>query len=353
MIRHIHHYVEEPNMSTEEKPELIAFEVTGQCQFNCAHCRSNARGGVNGRELTTLECKKILVAIANYHKCTVVLTGGEPMERPDLCDLLRYAKGLGLRTAMATCGYLMNEMMMKRFKALDVTTLSLTLDGANERKHDTFRRTPGAFHAVIHTAELAKKAAMRFQVNTTVNRGNLDQIKEIAALAESLGAYCFNPYIMLPSGQSSRLEDQALGPIEYEVLLNDLYVIKQNFPVEVRVSCGPQFARVSKPIGAERRLGVGCLGGREHAFITHRGQVQTCGYLPVSAGNLLENEFDFEDIWENAQLFEAMRSRKNLPETCQSCDHGQDCGGCRARAYALSGDPMGADSLCSRLSDSV
>jgi len=339
--------------NSQYKPDLIAFEVTGHCQFNCAHCRSNSQGSKDGVELTTLDCKKILTAIANYHKCTVVLTGGEPMERSDLCDLLRYAKGLGLRTAMATCGYLMDDMMMRRFKALDVTNLSLTLDGASEKKHDNFRRTPGAFHSVIKTADLAKQAGMRFQINTTVNRGNLDEVKDIAALSESLGAYCFNPYIMLPTGQENRLEDQALGPIEYEVLLNDLYVIKQNFPVEVRVSCGPQFARVSKPIGAERRVGVGCLGGREYAFITHLGQVQTCGFLPVSAGNLLENDFDFEEIWENAQLFEAMRSRKSLPETCQSCDHVSACGGCRARAYALSGDPMGSDPLCSRLSDSV
>jgi radical SAM protein with 4Fe4S-binding SPASM domain len=144
-----------------------------------------------------------------------------------------------------------------------------------------------------------------------------------------------------------------LGPIEYEVLLNDLYVIKQDFPVEVRVSCGPQFARVSKPIGAERRLGVGCFGGREHAFITYRGQVQTCGYLPVSAGNLLENDFDFKEIWENAQVFQAVRDRKNLPANCQSCDSVKACGGCRARAYAVSGDVMGADPLCTRLSGHV
>jgi radical SAM protein with 4Fe4S-binding SPASM domain len=339
-------------METQYKPQLIAFEVTGQCQFNCAHCRSNARD-YDSRELTTLECKKILVALSNYHRCTVVFTGGEPMERADLCDLLRYAKGLGLRTALSTCGYLMDEMMMQRFKALDVMTLSLTLDGSTEKKHDTFRRTPGSFHAMIKTAELAKKAGMRFQVNTTINRGNLDEVKDIAALAQSLGAHCFNPYIMMPTGQSSRLEDQMLGPIEYEVLLNDLYVIKQDFPVEVRVSCGPQFARVSKPIGAERRLGVGCFGGREHAFITYRGQVQTCGYLPVSAGNLLENDFDFKEIWENAQVFQAVRDRKNLPANCQSCDSVKACGGCRARAYAVSGDVMGADPLCTRLSGHV
>lgn len=334
-------------------PQLVAFEVTHECQFNCPHCRSQAFGSDKGRDLSTLECKKILVAIANYHKCVVVFTGGEPMERADLFDLLQYAKGLGLRTALATCGYLMDEALMLKLKALNVMTLSLTLDGATENKHDNFRRTPGAFHAVVKTAELARKAGMRFQINTTVNKGNVDQVKDIAALAQSLGAYCINPYIMVPTGQASRLEDQSLGPIEYEVLLNDLYVIKQDFPVEVRVSCGPQFARVSKPIGAERRLGVGCLGGREYAFITHKGQVQTCGFLPVSAGNLVENGYDFKQIWENAQLFESMRSRKELPDTCQSCESVKACGGCRARAYALSGDPMGVDTICSRLSDSA
>ena len=327
------------------KPHLIAFEVTGRCRFGCAHCRSHSAPTDRNHELTTNQCKKILIALADYHKCLVVFTGSEPMERPDLYDLLQYARSLGLRTALATCGYLVDDASIQRLKEEEILTVSMSLDGASAESHDRFRQRAGAFDAITRAAAIAKQAGVRFQISTTVGRFNLDEIKHIANLAMDMGAHCFNPFIMIPTGRNQDLTDQQLQPLEYEVLLNDLYLIKQRFPIEVRVSCGPQYARVTQT-RAEKRMGVGCMGGRYSGFITRRGDVQTCGFLKLPAGNLLENDFDFATIWEKSQLFQSLRERSQLDEHCQDCDSLQDCGGCRARAFAVSGDPLGPDPLC-------
>ena len=326
------------------KPHLIAFEVTARCRYACRHCRSQGDPAAHAQELTTIQCKKILIALADYHKCLVVFTGSEPMERSDLYDLLQYARSLGLRTAVTTCGYLIDEDSIQRLKQEEVLTLSMSLDGASAETHDRFRQQTGAFEAIMRAADIAKAAGMRFQISTTVGRFNLQEIKHIANLAMDMGAHSFNPLIKMPTDQDQDTEQQ-LQALEYEVLLNDLYMIKQQFPIEVRVSCGPQFARVCRT-SAEKRMGVGCMGGRYLAYINQRADVQTCGFLKLPAGNLLENNFDFGAIWENSELFKSLRERSQVNEQCQHCDFLQNCGGCRARAFAISGDPLGPDPLC-------
>lgn len=327
------------------KPHLIALEITGRCRFVCAHCRSQGSPTDQDQELTTNQCKRVLIALADYHKCLVVFTGSEPMERPDLYDLLEFARSLGLSTALTTCGYLIDEASIQRLKEQDVLTLSMSLDGATAESHDRFRQRRGGFDAVIRAAEIAKQAGMRFQISTTIGRFNLQEVKLIAKLAMDMGAHCFNPFIMIPRNGDPGATAQQLQPLEYEVLLNDLYMIKQQLPVEVRVSCGPQYARLAQT-RAEKRIGVGCMGGRYFGYINRRGDVQTCGHLQLPAGNLLENDFDFASIWDKSQLFESLRERTELDESCQHCDAFESCGGCRARAFAINGDPLGPDPLC-------
>jgi AdoMet-dependent heme synthase len=327
------------------KPHLVAFEVTGRCRFACRHCRSQSAPSAHAPELTTIQCKRILIALADYHKCLVVFTGSEPMERSDLYDLLQYARSLGLRTAVATCGYLIDESSIQRLKQEEILTLSMSLDGASAETHDRFRQQAGAFEAIMRAAEIAKEAGVRFQISTMVGRFNLQEIKHIAALAMDMGAHSFNPFITMPTDPDQELSEQQLQALEYEVLLNDLYLIKQQFPIEVRVSCAPQYARVSQT-NAEKRMGVGCMGGRYFGFINLRGDVQTCAHLKLPAGNLLENDFDFGAIWDKSQLFQSLRDRSQLDEHCQHCDSLQSCGGCRARAFAVNGDPLGPDPLC-------
>ncbi|OHB56246.1 MAG: hypothetical protein A2173_08525 [Planctomycetes bacterium RBG_13_44_8b] len=338
-----------------EKPRLIAFEVTRRCRFNCKHCRANA-GVNNGDELTTEQCKKIMSSVAKFCKPVIILTGGEPMERGDIYQLIRYGRERKLRMVMATCGYLINEQSIAKLKETGVLALSFSLDGSSTETHDKFRQAPGAFDAVLKAAQVARHAGMRFQINTTICKINIDEISGIMELAERLGAYCFNAFILVPTGRGQKMTDEILDPIRYEVLLNELLRMKLESSIEVRVTCGPQFARVYERAKAKNLLDkdsdptdkrvTGCMGGRGFGFISCHGDVQTCGFLDISAGNLLENGFDFKKIWLESRFLNEIRDPSAYKDTCGTCEYLSLCGGCRARAYAVSGDYLAADPIC-------
>ncbi|MDD5064394.1 MAG: radical SAM protein [Phycisphaerae bacterium] len=329
------------------KPRLIAFEVTRRCRYSCLHCRANA-GEADEKDLTTSECKKIIKAIAKYSKCILIFTGGEPMERADIYELIRYARKTGLRVVMATCGYLIDEKTIAKLKKAGVMALSFSIDGASADTHDRFRDTKGAFDSTINAAKIAREARVRFQINTTISRINADEVIGIAKLAKNIGAYCFNPFILVPTGRGERIADEILDPVEYEVLLNELLRIKLKSEIKVRVTCGPQFARVCRQAETKGLTEdvPGCMGGAGFGFISYRGDVQTCGFLDVPAGNLVENNFDFKKIWEESEFLKEIRNVSNYKGICGKCEYAGICGGCRARAYAASGDYMGEDPAC-------
>lgn len=328
------------------KPRMVALEVTGQCQFNCRHCRAHTAAQPTP-DLDTQTWKKVLVSLADYTKCVVIYTGGEPLERPDLFDLLAYTRSVGLRAVVATCGYLIDEATVKRLIEVGVLSLSLSLDGASAETHDKFRQAPGAFDAVIHAARLAREAGLRFQINTTLSRSNKAELIAIASLTERIGAACFNPFILVPVGRGEEITDPLLDPVEYETLLNELLTIKMQTSVDMRVTCGPQMARVERT-RAEKRLQAssGCMGGREYGFISRQGDLQTCGFLQVPAGNLTKNGYDFRSLWEDSQLMREVRDRQQQNGKCSLCEYLDYCGGCRARAFLASGDYLGEDPLC-------
>ncbi|UCE99255.1 MAG: radical SAM protein [Planctomycetota bacterium] len=330
-----------------EKPRLIAFEVTRRCRFRCRHCRASA--GPSAKEvLDTSQCKKILKAIAKFNKCIIILTGGEPMERKDIYQIIRYGRGLGLRVVLATCGYLIDEKSIKRLKKAGVTALSFSIDGASTDTNDAFRQSKGAFDAAVKAAKMAKQARVRFQINTTISKINVDEVIGIAALAKRLGAYCFNPFILVPTGRGAEIEDMILDPVEYESLLNELWRIKLSAKIKVRVTCGPQFARVCRQAEAKglTKEVSGCMGGRGFGFISYKGDVQICGFLDKSTGNMIENNFDFGKIWEESKFLNEIRDKASYRGKCRNCDYVGVCGGCRARAYTMTGDYLGTDPAC-------
>jgi len=345
------------------KPRLIAFEVTRRCQFSCRHCRANASASVE-EELTTEKCKKILKSVAKYKKCVLILTGGEPMERRDIYELIRYGRKIGLRPVLATCGYLIDEKTIVRLKKAGVMALSFSIDGASAESHDKFRGTKGAFDSTINAAKIARKGRVRFQINTTISKININEVIGIAELAKKLGAYCFNPFILVPTGRGREIADEILDPVEYEALLNELLRIKlksdPSLPsasprggrpearIKVRVTCGPQFARVCRQAEAKGLTEevAGCMGGRGFGFISYRGDVQICGFLDVPAGNLIENNFNFGRIWEESEFLGEIRNVSNYKGRCRICEYVGICGGCRARAYAMSGDYLAGDPVC-------
>lgn len=324
----------------------MALEVTGHCEFQCRHCRANTQTEPVP-DLDTQTWKRILKALAEYEQCVVIFTGGEPLERTDLFELLDYTRQVGLRAVLATCGYRINKEILQHLLDVGVLSLSLSLDGASAETHDKIRQAPGAFNAVLQTAQLAREGGMPFQINTTLSRVNQAEVIAIAELTERLGAACFNPFILVPAGRGQDLTDQLLDPVEYETLLNELLTIKMRSNIDMRVTCGPQMARVERT-RAEARLDAspGCLGGREFGFITRNGDLQTCGFLPVPAGNLIKNRYNFQHLWENSPVLTTLRDRKQIKGKCSLCKYLDFCGGCRARAFLTSGDFLGEDPSC-------
>jgi len=336
-------------MSSEEyKPRLIAFEVTRRCRYACRHCRANAYPDAGEEELSAEQCKRILSGVADFGKCVIILTGGEPMERNDIYELIRYGRGLGLRMVMATSGYLIDDDSIVKLKKAGVSVLSFSLDGSSAETHDAFRGAKGAFEAVVSAAETARRAGVRFQINTTISKINADEVVGISELAKRLGAYCFNPFILVPTGRGKEIEDTMLDPVEYEAMLSELLGIKLQSEIEVRVTCAPQFARVCRQAKNKHLAGEvsGCMGGKGFGFISYKGDVQTCGFLDVSAGNLIENDFDFGKIWLESEFLKEIRDRSKYKGNCGICEYVGVCGGCRARAFAASGDYLAADPIC-------
>ena len=330
------------------KPRLVAFEVTRRCRFNCRHCRANADCAGDEKELTTKQCEKILASVADFAKCTIILTGGEPMERSDIYELIRYGRGLGLQMVMATCGYAIDDAAIAGLKEAGVSALSISLDGACAKTHDAFRQTEGAFDLAVGAAEAARLAGMRFQINTTITKGNVSEVPMIAELCEKLGAYCFNPFILVPTGRGKAIAGEILDPAEYETLLNELLRMKLDSEIEIRVTCGPQFARICKQEKLEKLSGRnnGCMAGRGFGFISCHGDVQTCGFLNISAGNLIENGFDFGSVWMESEFLKEIRNMSAYKGNCGICEYVGLCGGCRARAYAMCGDYLATDPIC-------
>lgn len=298
-------------------------------------------------ELSTGQCKRILDSIAQLKRCVVVLTGGEPMTRPDVFELVQYGQSIGHRMAVATCGSMLDFKTVQRFKEMGLLSFSFSIDGPTEHAHDTFRGVQGAFQAVLKAACLVYDAGVRFQINTVVTALNADKLDLIAQLAVDLGAACWNPFMLVPVGRAQEDNMLSLSPIHYEAALNKLAQIKVKLPIETRVTCGPQFARVARqrkiPGGDMIR---GCRAADGFAFISYKGDVQTCGFLEISAGNLLENGYNLVSIWHDSPLLNTIRDMSAYQGACGVCGFLDVCRGCRARAYAASGDFLGHDPMC-------
>ncbi len=270
------------------------------------------------------------------------------MEREDIYELISHARDKKLRVALASCGYLIDEKSIAELKEAGVSSISLSIDGASAETHDTFRQTKGAFDEVIRAAKAAKEGDLSFQINTTISKLNVDEFVGISELAKRLGAACFNPFILVPTGRAKEIWEEILDPVEYENVLHELIHLKLASGIDVRVTCGPQFSRVVRQEKLDKVDNVnGCMGGNGFGFISDSGDVQTCGFLDISAGNLVEENFEFGRIWTESEFLNKVRNRQEFTGACRVCKYMDVCGGCRARAYAMNGDYLGTDPVCS------
>ncbi len=333
----------------EHLPRLIAWELTRSCMLACKHCRAAAKPTPYSDELTTDECKRLLDNIASFAKPVMILTGGEPMLRPDLYEIAAYAHELGLPAALAPCGMLIDDEAAGKILACGIRRISISLDGATPESHDAFRGVPGAFAGSMRGLEAAKRAGLEFQINTTVTQHNRKELQEIMELSIRLGAKVFNPFLLVPTGRGKELADQELSPQQYEEALVWLADQQAAGQIEIRVTCAPHYQRIVRQRHAlpEGRPVKGCMGGQSFAFISHRGKVQICGFLDIECGDVRKENFNFRKIWETSETFLQMRNIDGYHGRCGRCEFRKVCGGCRARAFAVTGDCLDEEPFCS------
>ncbi len=322
---------------------IIAWEVTAACNLACDYCRASASASPAEAELSTVEALAFIDQVAPK-KPMIILSGGEPLLRPDIFDLAKYATDRGVRVSLASNGTLITPETVEWIKGAGIKRVSISLDGPDPKSHDITRGS-GSFGLAIQGIENLR-GKVDFQINMTITKENLDQVRATMDLAERLGAVAFHLFFLVPTGRGS--EDELVAPEEQDEILRWVAEECRKRTIEVKVTCAPQYGRVIREVltEAERTgmMGSSCLAGTNFVFVSRTGDVCPCGYLPVVAGNVRMESFPV--IWESSPVFLDLRKR-DLVGRCGICDYRKVCGGCRARAYAKTGDYLESDPLCS------
>ncbi|MCG6909113.1 MAG: heme b synthase [Deltaproteobacteria bacterium] len=336
---------------------LVAWEITRNCNLSCVHCRAAATMGPYEGELDTQAGLRLLDQIKGVGDPIIILTGGEPLLRPDIFEIARYGTDLGLRMVMAPNGTLITREMAGKMAGAGIKRISISLDGATRDVHDRFRGVEGAFDGALHGIELAKEAGIEFQINTTITKSNLDQIQAIQDLAVKLGAVAHHIFLLVPTGRGKYIVDKEINALEYEETLNWFYDQRGQTPLQLKATCAPHYYRILRQ-NAKRdgekvtfqthgldAVTRGCLGGVGFCFISHTGIVQPCGFLDLNCGDITQKPF--QEIWNDSEIFRNLRDFDALKGKCGACEYRKVCGGCRARAYEATGDYMAEEPLCS------
>lgn len=316
-------------------------------------------------DLSTAEALKIVDQLAEFAPFILVLSGGEPLWRRDVFDIAKHAVSKGIRVALATNGTLIDEAMADRIKEAGIVRVAISLDGSDRHTHDMFRGHDGAFEAAIRGIRCLQDVGLSTQINTTVSRHNSHQLPELIELAKSLKVDAFHLFLLVPVGCGLTIaEDQSVTAQDAERILDWFYDRSLDSGMELKATCAPQYYRIARQRRAEaRRQGEavpvmpgrhghaemnqmtrGCLAGSGVCFISHRGIVQPCGYLPLEAGDLRRQ--DFREVWSDSPLFHQMRNLDLLEGKCGCCEFKQVCMGCRARAFGVTGDFLAEEPYC-------
>ena len=387
-------------MKTENpKPRLIFWEVTKGCNLRCIHCRATTSELSSPLDLPTTKALNLIEQVSQLSLPILVLSGGEPLFRADIFDLARYATERGLRVALATNGTLVTKEVAKKIVASGVRRVSISLDGSDAATHDAFRGIPGAFEAALRGFRNLKELGMSVQINTTIARHNAHQLPDVLELAKRIGADALHTFLLVPVGCGVDIAAEQMVPAdEYENILNWFYDRSLEGGIELKATCAPHYFRVVRQRRAAERRAVtaagqvgeaapatgapggigptemtlpgstgmslhghgahasagppeglhamtkGCLAGTGVCFISHQGEVFPCGYLPVLAGDLRRQPL--AEIWENAAVFQQLRDTGNLKGKCGCCEFRNICMGCRARAFAATGDYLDEEPFC-------
>lgn len=386
-------------------PRLIFWETTAGCNLACIHCRRmTVADQLLPQDLKTHEAFDLIDQIAAFARPIFVLSGGEPLFRPDIFEIARHAADAGLIVALATNGTLIDHGVAQQIKESGIRRVSISFDGADAPTHNLFRGA-GAYERSIAGMSYLAEVGVPYQINTTVARHNSHQMPQTLALAKGLGAQALHLFLLVPVGCGMEIaEDQQIQADEYERVLNWMYDAEMEGGIELKATCAPHYFRIVRQRQAEeRRQGIvrerpashhrqqhagghpggngvssvsdrsgsplphgrgsdepavsdgqarqamsamtkGCLAGTGVCFVSHRGEVFPCGYLPVEAGNIRRQPF--REIWEQSPLFAELRNPDLLGGKCGLCEFKRICGGCRARAYGMTMAYLDEEPFC-------
>lgn len=326
---------------------LISWNTTKRCNLACRHCYRESGPEVDTcNELTTEEGKTLIRQIRNAGFRLLILSGGEPLMREDIYDLVSTAKEAGLIPAMGTNGTLLSRDAAQELKDRGLKGIAISVDSLDSAYHDDFRGCCGAFDQTQAGIEHALAAGLRVQINMTLTDHNQEAFEDMVTFYEKKGVHAIHPFFLVPTGRALTMEEEGLREKAYYRMIGKILQRQKITALELKPTCAPQFMPMAKEMGIAQRFTRGCLAGTAYCCILPQGEVHICPYLPVTAGNIREQSF--EDIWRNSAVFQRLRDFSQYQGACGACEHQDICGGCRARAYYYQGDYMAAEPWCYR-----
>jgi len=358
-----HEFMKPPGnaIDFDERPFLAIWEVTQACDLACVHCRASAQPDRHPMELTSEEGKSLIDQIAAMQVPVFVLTGGDPLRRPDLFDLIGHARAAGVRVSLTPSATpLLTRDIVFRLKAAGLARLAVSMDGASSATHDAFRGMSGSFARTLDAARWANQAGLPVQINTTFSRRNIGEIDAIVARMESLRITLWSVFFLVPTGRA-KLND-LLNAHQFEEAFAQIYRLSKTASFDIKTTEAQHYRRYFlQQRAAERRMGVasqapeklsdtigraprGLNDGKGFVFISHVGEVFPSGFLPASAGNIRKQPL--AQIYQQSPLFQALRDPAKLQGKCGACEFKQICGGSRARSFALTGNPFAQEPCC-------
>jgi len=354
--------------SQKQMLRLLFWESTIKCNLTCAHCRRIESNDAVVTDLTTDQAKGLIDQLADLGKAqpmmpVMVFSGGEPLCRDDIFELIDYARSKAITTALATNGTLVDSAVAQKIKESGIARVSVSLDGATAEIHDKLRQLTGSFEKAVEGIGHLRDKGIPFQINITLTKKNYHQLEDVYELAKSLGAVAVHIFMLVPVGCGQVLaETDMLSPQQYEDMLVKISELDSLDKIQIKVTCGPHYERVMREQGLHKtrmqskqagghvpgRHGhgpsKGCLAGLGVIFVSHQGDVFPCGYLPVNCGNILEKKLS--DIWSTSEDLARMRDSDSLEGKCGVCGYRQVCGGCRGRAFGATGNYMAEEPFC-------
>ena len=355
----------QPDLDFNERPFIVIWETTQACDLACVHCRACAQPIRSALELTTDEARRLIDDVAALKAPVFVLTGGDPLKRPDIFELVEYASKNGVRISLTPSATpLLTRGAIARLKGSGLARLAISLDGPTAEIHDAFRRVPGSFDWTLRAVRWARELDLPAQINTTVTRHNLQHLDATIALLEQLDIVLWSVFFLVPTGRGSNID--LISADEFERVFEKLYHTAKRAPFDIKSTEAQHYRRfLLQRRTEEKRKGNGrplppMLGmstadgigraprgindGKGFVFVSHLGEVFPSGFLPISAGNVRNRSL--ADLYRHSPLFTSLRDTTNLQGKCGICEFREVCGGSRARAYALTGDMFAEEPCC-------